>query len=118
MHCAQPKSSDKYSVIVKDTWTPENPDAKYPALTTSNGANNYAESDFWLYKDNAFKLTKIQITYDLPTELLGDSFVKGVSAFVSGKDLLTISKNSDVMETAIASDPKTRFFQVGVKATF
>ena len=114
----QPKANDKYSVLVKDTWTAENPDAKYPALTTSSGDNNYAESDFWLYKDNAFKLTKIQITYDLPTELLGDSFVKGVSAFVSGKDLLTISKNSDVMETAIASDPKTRFFQVGVKATF
>ena len=114
----QPKANDKYSVLVKDTWTAENPNAKYPALTTSSGDNNYAESDFWLYKDNAFKLTKIQITYDLPTELLGDSFVKGVSAFVSGKDLLTISKNSDVMETAIASDPKTRFFQVGVKATF
>lgn len=114
----QPKKDDKYSVIVKDTWTPENPDAKYPALTTSTGSNNYAESDFWLYKDNAFQLTKVQITYDLPKELLGDSFVKGVSAFVSGKDLLTISKERKVMETSIASDPKTRFFQVGVKATF
>ncbi len=114
----QPKGDDKYSVLVKDTWTAENPNAKYPALTTSNGANNYAESDFWLYKDNAFKLTKIQITYDLPQEMLGDSFVKGVSAFVSGKDLLTISKERKVMETSIASDPQTRFFQVGVKATF
>lgn len=114
----QPKGSDKYSVLVKDTWTEQNHDAKYPALTTSNGNNNYQESDFWLYKDNAFKLTKIQVTYDLPSELLGDSFVKGVSAFVSGKDLLTISKERKVMETSIASDPQTRFFQVGVKATF
>ena len=114
----QPKGNDKYSVLVRDTWTPENTNAKYPALTTTNGNNNYAESDFWLYKDNAFQLTKIQVTYDLPKELLGDSFVKGVSAFVSGKDLLTISKERKVMETSIASDPKTRFFQVGVKATF
>ncbi len=114
----QPKSNDKYSVLVKDTWTPENPNAKYPALTCSNGSNNYAESDFWLYKDNAFKLTKIQVTYDLPTEMLGDSFVKGLTAFVSGKDLLTISKNRKIMETAVESDPKTRFFQLGVKATF
>lgn len=114
----QPKNNDKYSVLAKDTWTPDNPNAKYPALTTTGGANNYAESDFWLYKDNAFKLTKIQVTYDLPKELLGDSFVKGVSAFVSGKDLLTISKERKVMETSIASDPQTRFFQVGVKATF
>lgn len=114
----QPKSNDKYSVLVKDTWTPDNTNSKYPALTSTNGANNYAESDFWLYKDNAFKLTKIQVTYDLPTEMLGDSFVKGLSAFVSGKDLLTISKERKVMETSIASDPQTRFFQVGVKATF
>ncbi len=114
----QPKGDDKYSVLVKDTWTPENPNAKLPALTAGSGDNNYQESDFWLYKDNAFQLTKIQITYDLPKEMLGDSFVKGVSAFVSGKDLLTISKESKVMETAIASDPKTRFFQLGVKATF
>ena len=114
----QPKANDKYSVLVKDTWTEENPNAKYPALTTTSGDNNYAESDFWLYKDNAFKLTKIQVSYDLPQELLGDSFVKGLGAFISGKDLLTISKERKVMETSIASDPQTRFFQVGVKATF
>jgi len=114
----QPKTNDKYSVLVKDSWTTENPNAKYPALTTANGANNYAESDFWLYKNNAFKLDKIQISYDLPKEWLGDSFIKGAGAFISGKDLLTISKERKVMETAIASDPKTRFFQIGVKATF
>ena len=113
----QPKQNDKYSVIARDTWTAENPNAKYPALTTGS-TNNYVESDFWLYKNNAFRLSKIQLTYDLPTELLGDSFVKGVSAFVSGKDLLTISKERKVQETVIAGEPKTRFFQVGVKATF
>lgn len=114
----QLKSSDKYSVIAKETWTPENPNAKYPALTTSSGANNYAESDFWMYKNNSFKLTKIQLSYDLPKEMLGNSFVKGLGAFISGKDLLTISKERKVMETAIASDPKTRFFNIGVKVTF
>lgn len=114
----QPKSSDKYSEIVKDTWTTDNPNAKYPALTTGDGANNYVESDFWMYKNNKFVISKIQVSYDLPKELLGDSFVKGLSAFVSGKDLLTISKESKVMETNVDSEPQTRFFNVGVKATF
>lgn len=114
----QPKSSDKYSEIVMDTWTPENPNAKYPALTTSASANNYAESDFWYYKNNAFRLNKVQLTYDLPKEILGDSFVKGLSAFVSGKDLLTIAKERKIMETAIGREPYTRFFNIGVKATF
>ncbi len=114
----QPKGKDKYSEIVKDTWTAENPYAKYPALTTSSGANNYVESDFWMYKNNKFVISKIQLTYDLPAELLGDSFVKGLSAFVSGKDLLTISKESKAMETVFDAEPKTRFFNIGVKATF
>lgn len=114
----QPKSSDKYSEIVKDTWTPENPNAKYPALTTSASANNYAESDFWYYKNNAFRLAKVQLTYELPSEMLGDSFVKGLSAFVSGKDLLTIAKERKIMETAIGKEPYTRFFNIGIKATF
>lgn len=114
----QPKEKDKYSEIVKDTWTPENPNAKYPALTTSASANNYAESDFWYYKNNAFRLTKVQLSYELPKEMLGDSFVKGLGAFVSGKDLLTIAKERKIMETAIGREPYTRFFNIGIKATF
>ena len=114
----QPRNFDKYSEIVKDTWTPDNPNAKYPALTTSSGTNNYVESDYWMYKNNKFVLSKIQITYDLPKEMLGDSFVKGLSAFISGKDLLTIAKESKTMETTIDAEPQTRFFNIGVKATF
>lgn len=114
----QLKNNDKYSEVAKDSWTPENPNAKYPALTASAGANNYVESDFWLYKNNAFMLSKIQLTYDLPKEMLGDSFVKGVSAFISAKDLLTISKDSKIMELNVDSEPQTRFFNIGVKATF
>lgn len=114
----QPKSNDRYSEIVKDTWTPENPNAKYPALTTSASANNYAESDFWYYKNNSFRLAKVQLSYELPKEILGDSFVKGLSAFVSGKDLLTIAKERKIMETAIGKEPYTRFFNIGIKATF
>jgi hypothetical protein len=71
-----------------------------------------------MYKNNKFVISKIQLTYDLPAELLGDSFVKGLSAFVSGKDLLTISKESKAMETVFDAEPKTRFFNIGVKATF
>ena len=114
----QLKSNDKYSVIAKETWTEDNPNAKYPALSTGSAANNYVTSDFWLYKNNAFYLSKVQITYDFPQEMFGDSFVKGMSAFVSGKDLLTISKESKLMETSIGDTPKTRFFNIGVKATF
>lgn len=108
----------KYSAIVRDTWTPENPDAKYPALTTTAGGNNNRISDFWLYKNNAFTLDKIQISYEVPSEVFGDLFIKGLTAYVSGADLLTIAKEREHMEMNVGSAPQSRFFNIGVKANF
>ena len=108
----------KYSVIARDTWTPENPDAKYPALTTADGSNNYRISDFWLYKNNSFALDKIQISYEVPNEIFGDLFIKGLTAYVSGADLLTVSKERKHMEMSVGSAPQSRFFNIGVKANF
>lgn len=108
----------KYSKIARECWTRENPNAKYPALTTKDGANNFIGSDFWMYKNNKFTLDKIQISYEVPSEVFGDSFVKGLTAYVSGSDLLTISKEREHMELSVGSEPKSRFFNIGVKANF
>ena len=108
----------KYSIIARDTWTPDNTDAKYPALTTTAGSNNYRISDFWLYKNNSFILDKIQISYEVPSELFGDLFIKGLTAYVSGSDLLTIAKERKHMEMSVGSAPQSRFFNIGVKANF
>lgn len=108
----------KYSIIARDTWTPDNTDAKYPALTTTAGSNNYRISDFWLYKNNSFILDKIQISYEVPSELFGDLFIKGLTAYVSGSDLLTIAKERKHMEMSVGSAPQSRFLNIGVKANF
>ncbi|MBP5667162.1 MAG: SusC/RagA family TonB-linked outer membrane protein [Salinivirgaceae bacterium] len=108
----------KYSIVARDTWTPENPNAKYPALTTTAGSNNYRISDFWLYKNNSFTFDKIQISYEVPSEVFGDLFIKGLTAYVSGSDLLTIAKERKHMEMSVGSAPQSRFFNIGVKANF
>ncbi len=108
----------KYSVIARDTWTPENTNAKYPALTTTAGSNNNRISDFWLYKNNSFRLDKIQISYEVPSDVFGDLFIKGLTAYVSGSDLLTIAKEREHMEMNVGSEPQSRFFNIGVKANF
>ncbi len=98
-------------------WTKET--ATYPRLTTVSGSNNYQTSDFWMYSTDAFRLAKVQITYDLPSTLFQKTWVKGLSAFVSGANLLTISKNAKYwMDVTIGSAPQTRYYNIGVKATF
>lgn len=110
---------DKYSIVVRDRWTPATADAaKYPRLTTFNSDNNFRSSNFWLYKTNRFDLSKVQISYDLSSLLINKKFVRELGVYVSGFNLLTISKERDIMEMNIGSAPQTRLFNAGIKALF
>ena len=109
----------KYSAPVRGRWTSETAStATYPRLTTGDGANNFTNSDFWMYSRDQFNLAKVQLTYDFPSNMLGNSFVHGLSAYVSGSNLLTISKNREIMEMNVGSEPAARFYNLGVKLTF
>lgn len=107
----------KYSDVVLNRWTPETAStATYPRLTTESGDLNFVASDFWKYSTSAFRLNKVQLTYDLPQSIFaGDSFVKGVSVYVSGSDLLTIAKERKYMELNVGTAPQTRMYNLGVK---
>lgn len=107
----------KYSDVVLNRWTPETAStATYPRLTTESGDLNFVASDFWKYSTSAFRLNKVQLTYDLPQSIFaGDSFVKGISVYVSGSNLLTIAKERKYMELNVGTAPQTRMYNLGVK---
>ena len=112
------QSTDKYSVNARGRWTPETADvATHPRLTTYSSANNGAASTFWIYSTDRFNLRKVQLTYDFPKTLFDGKWVKALSVYLNGNDLLTISKNRKLMETSIGSAPQTRFYNLGVKVT-
>ena len=78
----------KYSENVRGRWTEATKEtATYPRLTTLTGANNFRNSDFWLYKTDRFNLAKVQISYDLPKSVLENGILKEVSAYISGSNL-------------------------------
>lgn len=109
----------KYSDEVLNRWTEgSKKTATYPRLTTQSGDNNFRTSDFWMYKSDLFTLAKVQISYDLPRKMLEKSFVRELGVYVSGDNLLTLSKEWRLMEMNIGGAPQTRFFNLGVKATF
>lgn len=110
---------NKYSAIVRNRWTEETMStATYPRLTTESGSNNFRNSDFWLYKTDRFDLAKVQLTYDLPRRALRNAILHELSLYVSGANLLTISKERKHMEMNVGSAPQTRFYNIGVKAVF
>lgn len=109
---------NKYSVNARGRWTPETADvATHPRLTTLSSANNASASTFWLYSTDRFDLRKVQLTYDFPKELFAGKYVKALSIYLNGNDLLTISKNRKIMETNVGYAPQTRFYNLGVKVT-
>ena len=106
----------KYSVNARGRWTPETAEtATHPRLTTMSTANGEA-STFWLYSTDRFNLSKVQLTYDFPQEMMG-KIVKALSVYVNGNDLLTISGERKLMETSVGYAPQTRFYNLGVKVT-
>ncbi len=108
---------DKYSVNARGRWTPETADvATHPRLTTS-ATSDGAASTFWIYSTDRFNLRKVQLTYDFPEEMVKGKYVKALSVYLDGNDLLTISKERKLMETNVGSAPQTRFYNLGVKVT-
>ena len=112
------EGNNKYSVNALGRWTPETANtATHPRLTTKSIKNNSEASTFWIYSTDRFNLRKVQLTYDFPQGMFEGKWVKALSIYLNGNDLLTISKNRKLMETSIGSAPQTRFYNLGVKVT-
>ena len=107
----------KYSAAVLDRWTEKTASsASYPRLTTEGGELNFVTSDYWMRSSSAFRLNKVQLTYDLPATLFSEtSLIKGISVYVYGTDLLTIAKEREYLEMNVGSSPQTRSYNLGAK---
>ncbi|MDO4496560.1 MAG: SusC/RagA family TonB-linked outer membrane protein [Bacteroidales bacterium] len=93
--------------------------AAYPALSNTSAAGNFVDSDFWMYKTDRMNLSKVQLTYDFKSELFeNNNVVRGITVYVSGSDLLTISKEREILEMNVGSAPQSRFYNLGVKVQF
>ena len=110
----------KYSEQVLDRWTPATAaTATYPRLSTTSGTNNFRNSTFWQYDDNRFNLSKVQLTYNFSDELFNEnSLLSQMSIYVSGLNLLTISKEHKMMDMNVGRAPQYRFYNIGIKASF
>lgn len=79
-----------------DYWTPENPNSRFPRLSSSgtyNGSNNYQTSDFWLIDASYFRMKALQIGFDFKQKLLNKvRYITNAKLVLCGTNLFTISK--------------------------
>ncbi|SEA18768.1 TonB-linked outer membrane protein, SusC/RagA family [Porphyromonadaceae bacterium KH3R12] len=73
-----------------DYWTPENPNAKYRQL---GEYNTILGQEFSPYVSRSFiRLQELSLSYNLPRNILNKTFLSRAKVFVTGTNLLTITK--------------------------
>lgn len=109
----------KYSTEVLNRWTEETKNtATYPRLSSQSNTNNNRYSDFWMYSTDRFNLSKVQLTYNFSQNILKDKFVKGLTVYANGANLLTVSKNKDILDLNVGTIPQNRYYEMGFVAKF
>ncbi len=121
--------------LVKDvlqTWTPENPNAKYArfvANDSGDGSNNFARmSDVFTYKGDYLSLREISLLYNLNGDLLKKANISNISLNLTANNLYYFTQvpGSISPETGSSSTysgsyynyPPVRKISAGIKVTF
>lgn len=104
-----------------DVWSPENPDAKYPAAT-GEWSENYgaAGSTFWIRNGAYLRLKNLNISYTLPKSWYQNWGVNTVQVFGNGTNLFSIDgiDEMDPEQDSMDSYPIMRSFTIGLNINF
>ena len=109
-----------------ERWTPENnnPNARYPRLTTAPTGNNTKGSTYWLRDGTYLRLKTAQIGYNIDPALISRLKIKGLRIYLSGQNLFTWVKD-DLMkfDPEAYNDrgqfyPQAKIYTLGLNLTF
>lgn len=77
------------TVDVKDTWTPDNLNAKYPRYDRADGLvkNNYRTSTIFAYNGNYLCVRDVTLSYSVPRVLLEKVQIQGLTLSITGQNL-------------------------------
>lgn len=109
--------------LVEGSWTPDNPNAKYPRLSTSaNYGNNGLLSSFWKVDGAYLRLKQLTLGYTLPKKVVTKMGLGNLRLYVAGSNLFTLTE-FDYLDPESPSVlqgyyPQQRTMSVGVNITF
>ncbi|MCL7762592.1 TonB-dependent receptor [Polaribacter sp. Z014] len=111
-------------VWLTDSWTPDNTNAKLPAVynepLSDYGAKKYVNS-FWLMNTSYFRMKNITVTYTIPSNFTDKLKLKNAMIYFSGDNLLTLSGenlfNVDPETIESFTYPIAKSYTLGIKVT-
>ncbi len=102
-------------------WTPDNPDAKYPAIDRGNNPNNFTNSTIWMKNGNYLRLRNAEIGFNMPESVTRKLHVKNLRLFVNGMNLYTwdhIKVIDPESNDGVGRYPLQRSFNAGLQIDF
>ncbi len=106
----------------------ENPNSNTPRIIYADSRNNY-DSDRFLENGSFFRMKNIQLGYNFDKKLLSNIAVEGLRLYISGNNLITLTKYSGLDPDFINKDvwdrgtdnfafPNMRSLMFGLELTF
>jgi hypothetical protein len=110
-------------------WTPDNPNAKYPVISYNTTAKI---SDRFIEDGSYLRLKNIQLIYNLPVKKWNINWPNSVQLYISGQNLLTLTKyswwdpevnsyggsNSTAQGVDHSSYPSSKAYTIGLRVNF
>ncbi|MGI4021389.1 MAG: SusC/RagA family TonB-linked outer membrane protein [Janthinobacterium lividum] len=85
-------NSDAGYEYFNNHWSASNPNGKYPIANQAPTSNNTQTSDFWETSGAYVRLKTAQLGYTIPVGITRALKIKTIRFYVSGQNLLTLSK--------------------------
>lgn len=106
----------------KDYWRADNPNAWFPRLTPTIGINS-TNSSFWVINSSYLRLKNVNLGVRLPQTLAAKLKVQQARLYVSGQNLLTLTKFWDGFDPELTDNnaqfyPLMKTYTVGVNLKF
>jgi len=116
----------------QNAWTPQNHNNTYAAINTNdNVINNSVPSSAYIENGSFLKLKNLSVGYTLPQELVKRIAVSKIRVYVQSQNLFTITsykgldpeigaQGGNATQNGIDNGvyPSSRFYTVGIQATF
>ncbi len=110
--------------VIINRWTPGSMDSKYPRLPTIETRTEPSgiQSDFWLKNSSYARLKTLELSYNLPANLLSNFKIQDLKLYINGQDLFTIDnvKWADPENTNAGAShyPQMKIYNIGINVTF
>ena len=122
---SQVQGSQNAPIEALDTWTPENPDAKYPRYVFVNAFGNHGASgrfpEHVIEKASFLSLREVTLSYDLSSGIL-PGFIGNARIFLTGQNLHYFTgfrgNNPESGGTDGGRYPLPRVYTLGANVTF